>query len=88
MGRSIAEALREEGKVEGKAEGKAEGQAEERLASRRETLLRQLRVRFGEVPAELAQVIQQTEDPAQLDHWLDRVVLAKKLGEIGIPGSL
>ena len=70
MGQTIAESLREEGKREGKLEGK------------RETLVRQLRTRFRTMPEAIMTQIQNTEDLAQLDAWLDAVVKAKKLADI------
>jgi hypothetical protein len=73
MGQTIAEALREEGKLEGKLEGK------------RETLLSQLRQRFGKkVTRDIAANIRKTTDLRTLDEWLTRFANADALEEVGI----
>lgn len=68
MGRTIADALKEEG----------------RLENARTTLIRLLKRRFGEVPEESVGIIQATSDLERLNHWLDLVVSAATLEEIGI----
>jgi hypothetical protein len=68
MGQTIAEMLREEGGVE----------------ALREYLLRQLRVRFGEVPSDIVATIETTTSLAQLEDWAVRFVTAKTLAEIGV----
>ena len=72
MGKTIAEALREEGHAEGFVE------------SARSTLLRQLRKRFGAVPQTIADRIEKTSDLEQLTAWLDRFVTAESLEEMEI----
>ena len=72
MGQTIAEALREEGKQE------------ERIRSRQQTLLRQLRGKFGDVPKKTVQAIKATTEVKQLNTWLDRVVAVKTLEEMHI----
>ena len=52
------------------------------LRRTREVLLRQLRLRFGEVPDALVARIEQA-DPETLDEMLDRVVTAASLDEFG-----
>src|SRR5205823_7331878 len=59
MRRTIADMFREEGR-------KQEG-----LESRRTMLLRLLRLRFTELPEETVTLIEECEDLAQLDAWLD-----------------
>jgi hypothetical protein len=76
MGRTIAEALRDE--------GRAEGRAEETVRSRQQTLLRLLRLRFRKVPKKVEGVILATTDVAQLDGWLDGVLTATSLSAVGI----
>jgi hypothetical protein len=76
MRQTIAEALKEEGKKEGKKQGK--------LELGRKVLLRQLRKRFGEVPPEVEAGVKKATDLKQLEEWLDRVVTAKELGDVGI----
>jgi hypothetical protein len=69
---TIAEAIREEGAVEGRREQAAK------------MLLRQLRLRFGELPAEVEQKIRLTRDIHRLEQWLDRFATAKSLADVGI----
>jgi hypothetical protein len=49
-----------------------------------QTLIRQLKRRFGHVSDEVASTIRATNDPEQLVEWLDRFATAKALDEIGI----
>jgi len=70
MGKSYAEVLKEEGRNE------------ERLKSRRESLLRLIRVRFGDPPAEVVASIDACGDIAQLDAWLDAVGTARRLSAV------
>jgi hypothetical protein len=59
---------------------------EERGAIRKsqQTLIRLLKRRFGDVPDELTSTIRATDDGEQLDAWLDQVVTARTLDEVGI----
>ena len=68
MRRTIADELKEEGA----------------LKKSRETLLRQLKRRLGNVPAAVRATIRATDDPEQLDEWLDDVVTAATLDDVGI----
>jgi hypothetical protein len=76
MGRTIADELREEGIKKGRKEGEIRG--------RRQTLLRLLRKRFGEVSPQIVDTIEATEDIKQLDTWLDRVLTARTLEQMKI----
>jgi len=76
MGKTIAEALRDEGRAEGHAEGRVE--------YARSTLLRLLRKRFGEVPQDTADCIEGTSDLDQLNVWVDRIITAEILEDMGI----
>jgi len=82
MEQTMAEWLHEKGMKEGHEKGRQEG----RLETARATLLRQLRARFGEVPATARRTIETTDDAARLDTWLDRVVTAERLEDVGIGG--
>ena len=62
-----------EGKVEGKVEGKAEGKVEGRAEGMAEALLRLVRKRFGNQPAEHEARIRNAS-LAELDRWTDRVL--------------
>jgi predicted transposase/invertase (TIGR01784 family) len=74
MRRTIADELKEEGAKEGA------------LRKSQQTLIRQLKRRFGNVPDGLSSTIRTTNDPEQLDEWLDQVVTAETLEELGIGG--
>ena len=70
---TAAEELREEGRQEGERKGRKE--------ERRNVLLKQLRVRFGELPeAAVARV--NAAHPAELDLWVERVITAPSLAEV------
>jgi hypothetical protein len=45
---------------------------------------RPLKRRFENVPAGVSATIRATDDPQQLDEWLDRFATATTLGDIGI----
>ena len=68
MRRTIADELKEEGAIRN-------GQ---------QTLVRLLKRRFGDVPAEVSATIRATDELAQLDEWLDRLVVAETLDDVGI----
>jgi hypothetical protein len=68
MRRTIADQLKEEGAIN----------------NRQQTLIRQLKRRFGDVPDDLSSTIRATNDPGQLDEWLDRFATAETLEEVGI----
>ncbi len=72
--REITEEAERRGRVEGLLEGRVE--------HARETLLRQLRVKF---PAALSAEVEQrvaTAELAQLDQWLERVIAADALDQV------
>jgi hypothetical protein len=74
MGKTIAEALMEEGEAKGVIKGA--------LAARRETLLRLLRQKFKRVPPAVTAEIESSEDIQQLDSWIGAVIPADKLSDI------
>jgi len=43
-----------------------------------------LKRRFGDLPDELSSTIRATNDPEQLDEWLDRFATAETLKQVGI----
>jgi hypothetical protein len=69
---TTAEALTEEAERQGA------------LRSRREDLLRLLRAKFHKVPEGVARRVEATEDVEQLKTWLDAVIPAKQLADVGI----
>jgi hypothetical protein len=80
MGQTIAEALREEGRIEGKKEGN--------LEAKQETLLLLLRRKFGKkVTSAVAANVRKTQDVQLLDQWLGNVLDAEMLEDLGIPGK-
>lgn len=56
---------------------RAEGRCEER----RELLLKQLGLRFGELPNEVRERVNAAE-PATLETWVERVLFAQTLNEV------
>jgi phosphoglycolate phosphatase-like HAD superfamily hydrolase len=76
MGRTIAEAI--------EARGRKQGQR----TTLQKTLVRQLRKRFDDVPDEIEQTIKATKSVPRLEDWLDRIVVADSLEDVGIsPGG-
>lgn len=73
MGQTIAEALKEEGRVEGAVQ------------SLRNALLRLLRLKFRKIPPGIERRIENTEDVDQLNAWLDALMTARRLPSLGIP---
>jgi len=69
MGKTIADELKEEGAREGA------------IATRQQTLIRQMKRRFGEVPPGILATIEAMRDVQQLDHWLDQVITAECLDD-------
>jgi len=72
MGKTMAEVLTERGRTEAAIE------------TRQQTLLRQLRKRFGDVSSDLVRIVESTTDVEQLDTWLDRFATARTLEELEI----
>ena len=66
---TVAEQLHERGRLEGVAEGQ------------RNILLRQLRARFGALPAEVTERVRAAET-AQIELWADRVLTAPTLAAV------
>lgn len=58
--------------------------AEAAIETRQQTLIRQLRRRFGKLPARVTRAIDATTATEQLDEWLDRLVTANTLDELDI----
>ncbi|MBI4880857.1 MAG: Rpn family recombination-promoting nuclease/putative transposase [Planctomycetes bacterium] len=82
---NLAEKLRAEGRQEGRQQGRREGRQEGRRegleAGARQSLVRLLRARFGELDgAALARI--QAADLPTLERWLDRFVNASTLAEV------
>ena len=80
MGRTMADVLIERGRIEGQTEGRTEAAIE----TRQQTLIRLLRRRFDDVPANVTHAINATTATEQLDDWLDRFATANSLEEMDI----
>lgn len=76
---------RRQGMERGVQQGIEQGIEQGVLTSRRETLVRLLRRRFGDLPAAVERTIHETTDRQQLDQWLDLLVSAENLDDVGIP---
>jgi hypothetical protein len=76
MGQTMADVLRDEGREKGFREGE--------LQTRQQTLLLQLRERFGKVPKATEKVIAATQDVGRLEAWLKRFATADTLEDVGI----
>jgi hypothetical protein len=76
VSQTIAEALREEGRLQGQKEGAVE--------ALQQTLLRQLRLRFHKVPRAVEKVIRATDDIGRLQSWCDRFASAQTIEDLGI----
>jgi len=63
---------------------KNEGRSEAAIETRQQTLIRQLRRRFDDLPSEVTQAINATTTTQQLDEWLDQVLTASSLDEMDI----
>jgi len=74
---SIADELRQEGMEQGIAKGVEQGIVE----GQRGMLVRQLQLRFGPLPPEVAERIERAPS-ADLERWADRVLFAATLAEV------
>jgi hypothetical protein len=73
-----------EWKAEGKAEGMAEGMALGMAEARREDLIKLLRVKFHDIPRELAGTVRGTTDLDPLTRWFDAALAAPTLEAFGV----
>ncbi len=65
----------------------AETEKEALLRSQRHTLIRLLQRRFGDLSEALIEMIESTTDSGQLDHWLEQILDAQSLADMGFPLS-
>ncbi|WP_433932619.1 DUF4351 domain-containing protein [Sorangium cellulosum] len=73
---TIADHLREQGRLAGEREGCQTG----RLEGQRSTLLKLLRLRFGELPEPVVARVR-AADAAQIDGWTERVLTSPTLDD-------
>jgi hypothetical protein len=80
-----AERLRQEGHDKGKEEGREEGREQGLIEGKRETLKRQLAAKFRGLPPRVLESIDALRSSQELDRYLDRVLTAATLSELGLP---
>jgi predicted transposase YdaD len=75
-------------KIEKKSrkEGREEGLKEGLLEGKRETLRRQLETKFGPLPEEMISRVRAVQSLPELDNYLDRVLVAASLEDMGLRG--
>lgn len=76
-----ADKLIDKGRKEGREEGREEGLEAGVIEGKRQTLLRQLSAKFGELPEETTAAVE-TMSEVELDSALDRILAAKTLDEL------
>ncbi|XXT20019.1 hypothetical protein WME94_00440 [Sorangium sp. So ce429] len=74
---TIAYYLREQGRLAGEREGRLAG----RLDGQRSTLLKLLRLRFGELPEPVVARVR-AADAAQIEGWTERVLTSPMLDDV------
>ena len=84
MGRTYARALMEEGEKKGEKKGEMKGEKKGELRATKRHLARLLELRFGPLPEDVTKTVNSTRDLAQLETWLDRIVTAESLSDVGI----
>ncbi len=75
---------REEGRVQGREEGREQGLKVGLVEGKRETLLRQLTAKFGPVSEKTRSRVQALESVAELDAYLERVLTAESIDDMGL----
>ena len=78
---TLADRLREEGRLKGEQKGRIEGEQKGALDGRREILLKLLTVRFGKLPAAAVASVNGAS-VEQLETWAERVLTAPTLGQV------
>lgn len=73
---------RDEGRTEGRDEGRTEGRTEGRAEEAARAVLTALRVRGLAVPDATRERILAEKDPARLERWLERAILAASAAEV------
>ncbi len=56
------------------------------ISTSKDMLLRQLRIRFGEVPNEISDRVRKTDAIKTLATWIDRFATAIQIEDVGILG--
>jgi len=81
-----ADRMKEEGRQEGRQEGREQGRQAGVLEGKRETLLRQLTLKFGALPVEVVAQVEALDSMSELDKCLDRILSARSLEDTGLVG--
>jgi predicted transposase YdaD len=80
MGKTIAQALIEEGEARGEVRGKAQGS----LQTRQEILLALLEEKFGTLSAQIHEQVQAIRDSERLSALIRRILTANTLSDLGL----
>ena len=72
------------GRREGRKEGRKEGEQLGRREAAQRILLRQLAIRFGELPRKVVQAVEKCADLDQLERWSDQILTAPDLASMGL----
>lgn len=81
-----ADRLRREGHDKGREEGRQEGREEGLVEGKRQTLKRLLTAKFGGLPKSVLDFIDALGSADELDRYLERVLTAATLEELGFGG--
>ena len=79
--REAHEQGRTEGRQQGRQEGRQQGRQEGRSEGQAELLLKQLRLRFGDLPAAVEPRVRAATSE-ELDRWAERVLSAERLDDV------
>lgn len=82
MARTSAEELIEQGMKIGEERGEQRGEVRGRIAAKRETLLQQMRLKFGPLPAAVEATLGELADVARIDDLLVRILTATSLDQM------
>ncbi len=82
----MIEKWKEKGLQEGREEGRVEGRLAGLTEGKRETLEHLLTKKFGSLPEKTLSRIEALESLEELDTYLDRVLTAESLEEMGLDG--
>jgi flagellar biosynthesis/type III secretory pathway protein FliH len=80
-----ADRLRQEGHDKGREEGREEGREAGLIEGKQQTLKRLLTVKFGALSPGLLESIDALGSAEELDRYLDRVITAATLSDLGLP---
>ncbi len=79
-----ADKMMEKGREQGREEGREQGLKAGVIEGKRETLLHLLTAKFGSVSEETRSRVQALDSVAELDAYLERLLTAKSIGDMGL----